>query len=170
MTALDGVLAAFALLSLLTAAASVLSRQVVHAALWLVVCLGSLAGVYLVLGAEVVALVQLLVYVGAVVVLVLFALMLTTAPLRPADLDSPPATRALAAVIGLAAAALIGAALIVGQPLAADVPVVDGRAAPLGLELFSFWVLGFELISVLLLATLIGAVAVSRRRPTQEIR
>ena len=57
------------------------TRHVVHSALWLVVCLGTLAGCYLVLGAEFVALVQLLVYVGAVVVLVLFALMLTRAPI-----------------------------------------------------------------------------------------
>lgn len=165
MTALDAVLAAFAVLALLTGAASVLSRKVVHASMWLVVCLGSLAGVYLVLGAEVVALVQLLVYVGAIVVLVLFALMLTAAPLRRAELDSPGPTRALAALIGVAAAGLIGAALIVGQPTAAATPRLDGRAEPLGLELFTLWVLGFELISVLLLAALIGAVAVSRPRP-----
>ena len=170
MTALDAVLAAFAVLAVLAGAASVLSRKVVHAAMWLVVSLGSLAGVYLVLGAEVVALVQLLVYVGAVVVLVLFALMLTAAPLRSGDLDSPRGTRALAGLIGLAAAALIGAALTVGQPRSAAVPGVDGRAEPLGLELFSVWVLGFELISVLLLAALIGAVAVSRRRPAGEER
>ncbi len=72
----------FIALALLTAAAGLLavtSKRVVHCALWLVVCLGALAGVYLVLGAEVVALVQLLVYVGAVVVLVIFALMLTRA-------------------------------------------------------------------------------------------
>ena len=163
MTALDGVLAAFAALAALSGAAAVLSSKVLHAAMWLVVCLGSLAGVYLLLGAEVVALVQLLVYVGAVVVLVLFALMLTQAPLRRADLDSPRGVRALAALIGLAAAALIGAALVLGRPTGSATPNLDGRAEPLGLELFTTWVLGFELISVLLLAALVGAVAVSRR-------
>nr|WP_309617533.1 NADH-quinone oxidoreductase subunit J [Salinibacterium sp.] len=54
---------------------AVVSRQVVHAALWLVAALGALAGCYLVLGAEVVALVQVLVYVGAIVVLVLFVVL-----------------------------------------------------------------------------------------------
>ena len=71
------------------------TRHVVHAALWLVVCLGAVAGCYLVLGAEFVALVQLLVYVGAIVVLVLFALMLTRAPDRaqPRDQHQPAAPR-----------------------------------------------------------------------------
>ena len=62
------------------------TRHVVHAALWLVVALVGVAGSLLVLGAELVALVLVLVYVGAVVVLVLFALMLTRAPIGP-DLE-----------------------------------------------------------------------------------
>lgn len=161
MSGIDWVGAGFALLSGLAGLAAVTSRKVVHAAMWLVVCLGALAGVYLVLGAEVVALVQILVYVGAVVVLVLFALMLTQAPLSRADLDSPRPVRVLAAVIGLAAAGLVGAALTVGQPLTVA-GGVEGRARPLGLELFTSWVLGFELVSVLLLAALVAAVAVSR--------
>ena len=67
----------------------VTARNVVHAALWLVVRFGALAGCYLVLTAELVAWVQVLIYVGAVVVLMLFATMLTRAPIGPAhDLDS----------------------------------------------------------------------------------
>ena len=58
----------------------VTTRNLVHAALWLVVTLAAVAGVYLVLAAEFVAWVQVLIYVGAVVVLLLFALMLTRAP------------------------------------------------------------------------------------------
>ena len=61
----------------------VTSRRIVHAALWLVVALGAVAGCFGVLHAEFVALVQILVYVGAIVVLVLFALMLTKAPTNP---------------------------------------------------------------------------------------
>ena len=94
MSGAEAVFAVFALLSAVAAVLAVTSRRVVHAALWLVVALGALAGVYLALGAEVVALVQLLVYVGAIVVLVLFALMLTRAPIgvRP-DLDAGPGRR-----------------------------------------------------------------------------
>ena len=83
VTTLDIAFAAIGLVAAASALLAVTTRHVVHAALWLVVCLGAVAGCYLVLGAELVALVQLLVYVGAVVVLVLFALMLTRAPIGP---------------------------------------------------------------------------------------
>ena len=76
-----------------------------HAALWLVVTLGSLAGCYLLLAAEFVAWVQVLIYVGAVVVLLLFGLMLTRAPIGDSDdLDAPPAQRVAAAVVAGATA------------------------------------------------------------------
>ncbi len=159
----------FALFALLAAASSVLaviSRQVVHAALWLVVTLGSLAGVYLTLGAEVVALVQLLVYVGAVVVLVLFALMLTRAPIGVrSDLDAGPGRRLLAAVAGVALAGLLGSTLLAA--VGDTEMVVDGSqgtASSLGQAIFTGWVLPFELLSVLLLAALVAAIAVSKGR------
>ena len=83
MTTRDIVFAAIGVIASASAILAVTTRNLVHAALWLVVCLGTLAGCYVVLGAELVALVQVLVYVGAVVVLVLFALMLTRAPIGP---------------------------------------------------------------------------------------
>ena len=164
MTALDVVLAALAVLAAGSGLLAVTSSQVVHAALWLVVTLGSLAGVYLVLGAEVVALVQVLVYVGAVVVLVLFALMLTRAPIgRSDDLDSPLAVRIGAAVAGLATTALVGGSLLA---FAGERQVVlrpeRGQAASVGEVLFGSWVLPFELLSLLLLAALVGALVISR--------
>ncbi len=177
MSALDVVLAALALLTATAGALAVTSRRVVHAALWLVVALGALAGVYLLLGAEVVALVQLLVYVGAVVVLVLFALMLTRAPTGPAalrdgrdDLDSPRPVRWLAAVTGLATGALVTGTLVAtyGAGTAVERDGARGTARPLGESLFGSWVLPFELVSVLLLAALVAAVAVSRGRDDQE--
>lgn len=165
MTALDVV---FALLALLTAAAGLLAvttRQVVHAALWLVVALGGVAGAYLVLGAEVVALVQVLVYVGAIVVLVLFALMLTRAPVGPDDVDAPPLQRVAAGVAGASVAGLVGVTLLaVDGGERVEVARERGEAAAVGGALFADWVLPFELLSVLLLAALVGAVAVSRKR------
>jgi NADH-quinone oxidoreductase subunit J len=162
----------FSLLGLLTAAAAVLSvtsRQVVHAALWLVTALGALAGCYLVLGAEVVALVQVLVYVGAVVVLVLFALMLTRAPIgRSPDVDNPLVTRVAAAVVAVTAAALLAVLLVsVVGTRAVDVDVTGteqarSAAQPLARSLFGSWVLPFELLSLLLLAALVAALALSR--------
>src|SRR6476620_12723891 len=102
MTALDVAFAAVGASAAASGLLAVTTRHVVHAALWLVVCLGSVAGCYLVLGAELVALVQVLVYVGAVVVLVLFALMLTRAPIGPnRELASPWWQRILAAVLAV---------------------------------------------------------------------
>jgi NADH-quinone oxidoreductase subunit I len=87
----------FVVLGIVTLAAAVLvvtTRHLVHAALWLVVALGAIAGCYLVLSAEFVAWVQVLIYVGAVVVLLLFGLMLTRAPIGASDdLDSGPVQR-----------------------------------------------------------------------------
>ncbi len=164
MSAAELVFAAFALLSGASAVLAVTSRHVVHAALWLVVALGSLAGVYLALGAEVVALVQLLVYVGAVVVLVLFALMLTRAPIGVrSDLDESRGRRVGAAVVGVALAGLLGGTLALAVGDSQITPdLARGRARPLGEAIFGGWLLPFELLSVLLLAALVAALAVSR--------
>lgn len=157
----------FTLCGLLTAAAGVLavtSRQVVHAALWLVTALGGLAGCYLVLGAEVVALVQVLVYVGAVVVLVLFALMLTRAPIgRSTDVDHSVAQRVAAALAGAATTGLLGTSLVLAvQGHELRVAPDQGKAQPLAESLFGAWALPFELLSLLLLAALVAALVLSR--------
>ena len=161
MTGLDVAFAAVGVLAAASGLLAVTTRHVVHAALWLVVCLGSVAGCYLVLGAEFVALVQLLVYVGAIVVLVLFALMLTRAPIGPnREVSTSRLHRALAAVLGAAVTALLGAALL---PLAGPArPRVETPSDRLAGQVFGTWVWPFELLSLLLLVGLVGALAVSR--------
>lgn len=158
----------FALLGLVGLAAAVLvvtTDQLVHAALWLVVTLGSLAGCYLVLGAEFVAWVQVLIYVGAVVVLLLFGLMLTRAPIgRSADLDAPLPQRIAAAVVGFGTAAvLVTVVLDAFRTAYVELPGQVGTAEVAGESVFRHWVLPFEVLSVLLLAALVGAIVLSRR-------
>lgn len=172
MTGLELVFTAFGALAVAAGLLAVTSKQVVHAALWLVVALGALAGVYLTLGAEVVALVQLLVYVGAVVVLVLFALMLTRAPIGVrTDLDGGPGRVALAALSGLAVAGLLAGTLLVAVGDATVTPDLErGGAGPLGAAIFGAWLLPFELLSVLLLAALVAAIAISRGAGTARPR
>lgn len=162
MTSLDIAFLATGAVTLAAALLAVTTRHLVHAALWLVLSLGGLAGCYLVLGAELVALVHVLVYVGAVVVLVIFALMLTRAPIGPSpDHATSRVHRALAAVLGAGVSALLLAVLL---PLAGSDPVarrpVDSTA--IAGELFGTWVWPFEALSLLLLIALIGAFAVSR--------
>ena len=113
MTTRDIVFVAVGAVTALSALLSVTTKHVVHAALWLLVSLGSLAGAYLVLGQELVGLVQLLVYVGAIVVLVLFALMLTRAPIgRNARIDTPRWQRVVGGLLGAATTVLLGALLL----------------------------------------------------------
>jgi NADH-quinone oxidoreductase subunit J len=140
----------------------VTTRQMVHAALWLVVTLGALAGMYLVLTAEFVAWVQVLIYVGAVVVLLLFGIMLTRAPIgRSADLDS--GNRWIALAVAAAMAAVLVTVVVQGFR-SAYMPLRPGAgsAEEMGAGVFRTWVLPFEVLSVLLLAALIGAIVLSR--------
>lgn len=162
MTSLDIDFLATGAVTIAAALLAVTTRQLVHSALWLVLSLGGLAGCYLVLGAEFVALVQVLVYVGAVVVLVIFALMLTRAPIGPsAEHSTSRLHRALAAVLGAGVSALLLAVLLplAGREAVARTPVDSSALAG---DLFGTWVWPFEAISLLLLIALIGAFSVSR--------
>lgn len=166
MTAADIVFVPLGAVALCAALAVVSTRQLVHAALWLAVTFGALAGCYLVLTAELVAWVQVLIYAGAVVVLLLFAIMLTRAPIgRSADLDS--GNRRAAAAVGVATAAALVTVVAEGFRSAylnlSGPP--EGSAHALGSAIFRAWVLPFEVLSVLLLASLIGAVVLTRGSP-----
>jgi NADH-quinone oxidoreductase subunit J len=145
----------------------VTTRQLVHAALWLVVTLGSIAGLYLLLSAEFVAWVQVLIYVGAVVVLLLFGLMLTRAPIGlSVDLDASVGQRIAAAVTAGATAGVLITALVDafgGERIELGDDPRGGSAAAAGEAIFRGWVLPFEVLSVLLLAALVGAIVLSRR-------
>jgi NADH-quinone oxidoreductase subunit J len=158
----------FGLLGVMAVGSAVLvavSSQVVHCALWLVVTLGSVAGLYLLLAAEFVAWVQVLIYVGAVVVLLLFALMLTRAPIgRAGDLNG--SGRVAAAAVAVASGAVLVTTFATGYRGARiDVRDTDvGTTGRLGTRIFDTWVLPFEIVSVLLLAALVGAIVLSRQR------
>lgn len=154
----------FLLAGLVTAGAAlraVTTTYLVHAALWLVVALGALSGCYVVLGAELVALVQLIVYVGAVVVLVILAMMLTRDPTGSTTAhDTSPATRLAGFVLAAGTGGLIGAVLL--SAYAGRVQVQSAGTPALAGELFGTWVWPFELLSVLLLVALVAALAMSR--------
>ncbi|MEV1053566.1 NADH-quinone oxidoreductase subunit J [Streptomyces sp. NPDC049887] len=168
-----GVEIAFLLVGIATLAAAVLTvttRQLVHAALWLVVALGGLAVEYLLLTAEFIAWVQVLIYVGSVVVLLLFGLMLTRAPIgRSADADS--GNRPAALVVAVASAtALVWVVVDAFRTTWIDLDgPSQGSTRVSGEILFRHWVLPFEALSVLLLAALVGAIVLSRKNsPDRE--
>jgi NADH-quinone oxidoreductase subunit J len=161
----SGVEIIFVLVGVVILGAAVLcvtSRQLVHAALYLVVALGGLAVQYVLLTAEFIAWVQVLIYLGSVVVLLLFGLMLTRAPIGPSP-DADSRNRPVALIVAVAAAATL-VTLVVdafrGYWIELDPP--HGQSGPIGESLFRYWVLPFEALSVLLLAALVGAIVISR--------
>jgi NADH-quinone oxidoreductase subunit J len=161
MTGLDLVLLAVALLTAAAAVLTVTSHNLVHAALFLATTLAGIAGVFLVLRADFLALVQLVVYVGAVAVLFLFGLMLTRAPIGREALDSQHRGLALA-VSGTLFAVMSWLILDAFGDVRVDVVAGPG-VRELGFALFRDWVLPFEVLSMLLLAALVGAILLSRR-------
>ncbi|HJU98114.1 MAG TPA: NADH-quinone oxidoreductase subunit J [Jiangellaceae bacterium] len=171
---MNGVELAFVLLGAVALGAGFLvvtTSRIVHAALWLAVSLGAVAGCFLLLTAELLAWVQVLIYVGAVVVLVLFALMLTRAPIGP----TPGARRGRVVLAAIVAVSTAGV-LLVTQLAALGDEVIDLEAADVGggqavgSALFRAWVLPFEVLSVLLLAALVGAIVISRGRGGEDGR
>ncbi|MER5970117.1 NADH-quinone oxidoreductase subunit J [Streptomyces sp. NPDC002055] len=167
-----GVEIAFLLVGLVTfgaALVTVTTKQLVHAALWLVVTLGGLAVEYLLLTAEFIAWVQVLIYVGSVVVLLLFGLMLTRAPIgRSPDADSGNRPVALAVAVA-AAAALVWVVVDAFRATWIDLDgPAQGTTKVSGEILFQHWVLPFEALSVLLLAALVGAIVLSRKDDAKD--
>ncbi len=160
MTVADVLLLALGVVAVGAGALVVTSRHLVRAGLYLVISLGALAGLYLVLGAEFVAWVQVLVYVGAVVVLLLFAVMLTRAPIGASDdLDRPAWP---AAVIGAGVGLGLTVLLVAAFRWTRYALPASGNATRMGEQIFGHWVLPFEVLSILLLAALIGAIVLSR--------
>ena len=140
----------------------VTARNVVRAALYLVVTLSAVAGVYLLLAAEFVAWVQILIYVGAIVILFLFGLMLTKAPIGREALDNQ--RRGVAFLVALAV--LGGLIYLIQGRSTGRRPHRPGgghRWRRSGRRSSSRFVLPFEVISFLLLAALIGAIVLSRK-------
>jgi NADH-quinone oxidoreductase subunit J len=139
----------------------VTTRNVVHGALYLLFVLAGAAVLFLLFLAEFVAWVQVLIYIGAVVVLLLFGLMLTRAPIGGTALDGQ--TKPLAAVVGLAMFGITSTIVwraFQGQTIHFAKP---NNVETLGAALFSRYVLPFEIVSVVLLAALVGAVLLARK-------
>ena len=141
-------------------------RNIIHSAIAMMVCFGSLAGMYALLGAPIVAAAQVLIYLGAISVLILFAIMLTQA--GDANLPAPFHRQGpIALVVALAMVGIIGwAALATDWGAQATVAAVVMQA--IAQALFTDYALPFEVISLLLLAAIIGAIFLARRPEEDE--
>ena len=141
-------------------------RNVIHSAVAMMFCFGSLAGLYVLLGAPIVAAAQVLIYIGAISVLILFAIMLTQA--GDANVPAPFHKQVwLAVVTALLTVGLVGyAAVSTDWGAAAAAIPVDVEA--IAVILFTEYALPFEVISLLLLAAIIGAIFLARRPEEDE--
>ncbi|HVM13453.1 MAG TPA: NADH-quinone oxidoreductase subunit J [Egibacteraceae bacterium] len=160
MTVYDVVMLAIAVIGGAAALLVVTARNVVHAALYLVVTLLAVAGTFLVVGAEFLAWTQVLVYVGAVVVLILFGLMLTRAPIGPMAQHNDNARLGL-----LVSVSLFGflATMILSAFGDAALPLSVTTAGDLGDVLYVHWAFPFMALGFLLTVSLIGAIILARR-------
>ena len=139
-------------------------RDIIRCGLAMIVCFAALAGLYVIAGAPLVAAAQVLVYIGAISVLVLFAIMLTQTKAAPSSLVFQ--TQAVpAAVLSVVLAILF--AIVVAST---EWPVTEARVwtdtADLARRLFEGYTLPFEVVSVLLLAAVIGGVFLAKRERT----
>jgi len=148
-------------LTTLSALFVVTTRNVVHAALGLAAALLGAAGLFILFGAEFIGLAQILIYVGAVVILFLFGIMLTsTLPGRPV-VDNNQRWLALLVSAGVFVVLAIGILAAYGsRPLRLTVAF---STSALGSAVFTRWILPFEAVSVLLLAALVGAIVLARK-------
>ena len=147
----------------------VFHRNPVHCALLLVGVLLSLAGVFILLHAQFVAALQVIVYAGAIMVLFLFVVMLLNVK-GETPLLTPGAAKGFGFLFGLLVAVeLLWIVLSPGGPdtppqPAASLPVDFGSPAALGKLLYTTWLYPFEVVSILLLVAVVGAVVLAKRK------
>jgi len=163
MNALEGMFLGVGAIAVIGALGTVLAKNVVYGALSLLVSLMAIAGIFVLISSPFLALVQVLIYGGAIIVVVLFALMLTHQSDAAENLDN--SQKPLAALVG--AAAVLSLALVIARsawPATSTIPGehTKGQLAKMGNELFTQWSVPFEVASLLLLVALIGAIVIAR--------
>jgi NADH-quinone oxidoreductase subunit J len=155
-----------AVVAIASAIGMLLNRHAVYAALFLIINFGTVAVFYLLLGAPFIAMAQVTVYAGAIMVLFLFVIMLLGTEVIK---NKPRQTwqRPVAIVLGVILVIEAGYLLLVqagAQPQAGQIDPAFGGPAMVGDVLFSKYLLPFEVTSVLLLVAMVGAIVLTRRK------
>ena len=158
----EGIFYFVAAVTVLGSLGVVLARNVIHSALFLILALLAVAGIFILLSAEFLAIVQVLIYGGAVTILILFAMMLTRVRDMPQALDGPQ--RPFAA---LAAGAFLGISVLAAvatdwEDVGATDEIHHITIEQIGDVLFRNWAVPFEVASLVLMVALIGAIILAR--------
>jgi NADH-quinone oxidoreductase subunit J len=150
------------------AAGVVIATNPVHSAIFLVMCFFNVAAIFVMLGAEFLAAVQVLVYTGAILVLVLFVLMLVDPDDLPEFHAARPVQRVVGLLLGLILLLEVGAAIInrgvigrSGDATPENVAFFGGNTQALGRTLYTEHLLAFEIVSLVLLVGIIGAIVLA---------
>jgi NADH-quinone oxidoreductase subunit J len=158
----------FAALAVVSALACITRRSPVASALWLVVTLFSLAALFVVLDAQFIAVLQVLVYAGAIMVLFLFVIMLLNlGRAGPTDLKGPLGLGIGVLLAGLLLVQLLTLRRAAGGPAGGGPALVapgQGMIASVARPLFTAYLVPFEITSILLLAAIVGAVVLAKRK------
>jgi len=156
----------FGLISLVTLGAAIMvvtNKNILHSAFYLVLAFVGVASIYVLLEAPFIAVVQVLVYIGAIAILIVFAIMLTRR-IMSKDLEQKNAQWVLAALGSIALFGVLGWVVYsVNWPISSAV-IPEDTITILGEELLTTYVVPFEIASVLLLAALVGAILIGRER------
>jgi NADH-quinone oxidoreductase subunit J len=160
-----------AVIAIVAALGMLFSRNAVHSALFLVLNFATIAVFYIVLNAPFIAMVQVTVYAGAIVVLFLFVIMLLGAEqLRALGVvgGGDRWQRILAGVLAVALVGVTFITLLQTDTSGGEIPLIDSSPVALGLTLFESYILPFELTGVLLLAAMIGVVVLGKSKKRGE--
>jgi NADH-quinone oxidoreductase subunit J len=153
-----------AVLAVGSAAGMLLRKNPIHGALFLVINLASVAALFLTMRAEFLAAVQIIIYAGAIAVLFVFAIMVLIPGKEETGPDPLRRQRWLAVPVAgvflILVALMLGSAVLAGAPK----PPVPGGTVAVGRLLFTDYLLPFEVTSVLLLAAIVGVMALTKRR------
>ncbi len=159
----------FALIALAASAIVVFSKNIVHAAFALLFAFFAVAGLYVLLMADFLAVTQLLIYVGGILVLLLFGVMLTnrviSVDMKTGTIQTIPAVLLSAALAGM----LTGMFWSTDWNVTPNFTPPEATAARLGEMLLTSYVLPFEIASVVLLVALIGAAMIARREKKENV-
>lgn len=162
MSLYDIIFYLFALVTVISAFFVVTNRNIVYSAFFLLFTFFGVAGIYVLLGADFVAVVQLIVYVGGILILLLFGVMLTNkitqVEIKTGTINILPASIGVGLLGGMLLAVMLDSNW---KTFPLDKPLPTTEA--LGTLLFNEYVLIFELLGIILLIALIGAASVARR-------
>ena len=150
----------FAILAVVGGVGVIRARRVVHSALFLVVSLASVAVLYILLSADFLFAVQVLIYVGAIMILMLFAIMLTPQQVElPAMV--PGGQRLLVGLLAVGFFLVVGG-VVLSTPWPQSTPLNQSTLALIGRDMFTTWVLPLQIAALLLTAAMVGAIVIAR--------